>query len=75
MYNSILYFQLYQKTPVKFLMTEDSSKELSVSKFLRIFHVQFSETGSNARAREEESYRNFVRYTREVFGERILLQS
>jgi len=66
---SLCVFQIFlKKSTVKYLFRPRSQNTINVNQLLHLFPVKFSEEGSNRRAREEEAYREFIRYAREVYG-------
>jgi len=63
-------FQLMEgKSTIKYLFQANSQEgQMTINQFLGTFEVIYSEQGSNRRIQEEEAYRSFVRYAREVYG-------
>jgi len=59
---------MVNKTAVKFLFRPRASPSLNVNQLLHLMPAGFSEEGSSRRVREETAYRQFVKYTREVYG-------
>ena len=66
---SICLQQLVRHFPLtKYIWTNLENTVLTVSKFLRVFEVQFSLEGSSERLKEQNAYHAFVSYVREVAG-------
>ncbi|KAK3107016.1 hypothetical protein FSP39_005117 [Pinctada imbricata] len=61
--------QLLESKPnIRHLFTQ--RKSINVTSLLHTFHTIFSEEGSNKRHKEEEAYRFFVKYVRDVYSGR-----